>query len=82
VCLKRSAGVEKSLRFGERLLRRQGEIVGHSFDPGRVVRQGPPQFVARAGVARAPRGIPVPPTLTRWTHPYAPWPLARRWRPV
>jgi hypothetical protein len=42
MCLKRSAGVEESLRFRERILRRQREIVGHSFDPGRAVRQTAP----------------------------------------
>jgi hypothetical protein len=72
MCLERTADVEEPLRFGERLIRGQCEVVGHALDPRRAMRKGSAQLVTWAGVARASRDIPVPPTVTRRTHRFDP----------
>jgi hypothetical protein len=80
VRLKRSARVEEALRFGERLVRRQREIVRDAFHTCVAIRQGSTQCVAWAGVARAPGGIPIACTVTRWTHRFCSAAASRRTR--
>lgn len=78
VRLKRCARVEEALRFGERLVRRQREIVRDPFHSCVAIRQGSTQCVASAGVARAPGGTPITRTVTRWTHRFCAAAASRR----
>jgi hypothetical protein len=79
VGLKRPTRVEEALCLGERLVRRQREIVGNPFHPSRAVRQRPTQFITWAGVAWAPRGIPVALTVTGWAHRFGSAAASRRY---
>jgi hypothetical protein len=68
VRVERATRIEQPLRLGEGLVRGQRKVVGHPRDPGRVVRKRPTELVARAGVARASRAVPVPLTTPGRAH--------------
>src|SRR6266704_1330423 len=72
VCVERATRIEQPLRLGEGLVRGQRKVVGPPRDPGRVVRKRPAELVARAGVARASRAVPVPLTTSGRAHAHRP----------
>ena len=58
--VERAAGVEQSLRLGERLQWWQHEVVRHPFDAWGVTRQRTAEAVARPVGAGPAGGVPVP----------------------